>query len=54
MHALGTEGIAGDRENQRRIHATGEPENNAREAVFANIIASTADECLVHALFFRQ
>lgn len=48
MHLVRTERIAGNRQGQRRIDAAGQAQQDAGEAVFADVIAYAGDQCLVH------
>ena len=53
-HALGAEGIAGDRGDEGRVDSPGEPEHDAREPVLADVVAQTEDECGVDLLEIRH
>ena len=44
VHVVGAERVAGDRRDQRRVDAAGEPEHAPSEAVLAHVVAQARDE----------
>ena len=47
MDVLGAEGVDGDRRDERRVDAAGEPDHDVGEAVLGAVVAGAEDERLV-------
>ena len=47
VHRRSAERVDGDRRNERRVDATGKPEDHRGEAVLAGVVAGRGDECVV-------